>query len=143
MLTLVIGQLTPKNVYTFKAYLCLFYYQKSHNYIIRKSLPKMQTHKAKCLVNQLQIINLMKFRLLKTHSFSTKSIFWIMVISTNFTYFEMLSKRMTKLVMWRAPNLLCRLKCASKEKIIEEQGVGARSLARNTLGVEGHARALG
>jgi len=28
-------------------------------------------------------------------------------------------------------------------KIVEEQGVGARSLAHNTLGVEGRARALG
>jgi hypothetical protein len=28
-------------------------------------------------------------------------------------------------------------------KTTEEQGVGARSLTRNTLGVEGHARALG
>jgi hypothetical protein len=38
MLTLVIGQFVPKNAYTFKAYLCLFYYQKFHNCIIRKIL---------------------------------------------------------------------------------------------------------
>jgi hypothetical protein len=40
---------------------------------------------------------------------------------------------------WRAPNLLYKLKCESKVKIVEEQGVGACSLARNTLGVERHA----
>jgi len=28
-------------------------------------------------------------------------------------------------------------------KIVEEQGVGARSLVRTTLGVEGHVGALG
>jgi hypothetical protein len=40
---------------------------------------------------------------------------------------------------WRAPNLLYRLKCESKVKTSEEQKVGACSLVRNTLGVEGHA----
>jgi hypothetical protein len=44
---------------------------------------------------------------------------------------------------WRAPNLLYRLKCESKVKIAEEQKVGARSLARNTSGVEGRAGAPG
>jgi hypothetical protein len=33
--------------------------------------------------------------------------------------------------------LLYKLKCESKVKITEEQGLGARSLARNILGVEG------
>ncbi len=43
----------------------------------------------------------------------------------------------------RAPKLLDRLKCEFKVKITEESGVGARSLAHNTLGVEGHAGAPG
>jgi hypothetical protein len=45
--------------------------------------------------------------------------------------------------MWRAPNLLYRLKCESKVKTMEEQGVGARSLARSILGIKGRARAPG
>jgi hypothetical protein len=44
---------------------------------------------------------------------------------------------------WRTPKLFDRLKCESEVKIIEEQGVGARSLAHNTLRVEGRAEALG
>jgi hypothetical protein len=44
---------------------------------------------------------------------------------------------------WRAPKLLDKLKCEPKEKTTEEYGVGARSLAHNTLGVEGCAGALG
>jgi hypothetical protein len=44
---------------------------------------------------------------------------------------------------WHTPKLLNRLKWESKVKTIEEQGVGARSWARSTLGVEGHARASG
>jgi hypothetical protein len=33
--------------------------------------------------------------------------------------------------------------CVQRVKIAEGQGVGARSLAHNTLGVEGRAKALG
>jgi hypothetical protein len=40
--------------------------------------------------------------------------------------------------IWHVPNFLYRLKCESKVKTTEEQGVGARSLARNTFGVKGH-----
>jgi hypothetical protein len=43
---------------------------------------------------------------------------------------------------WCAPKLLDRLKWKSKVKTMEKQGVGARSLARNTLGVEGRAGTL-
>jgi hypothetical protein len=43
--------------------------------------------------------------------------------------------------MWRSPKLLDRLKCESEVKTVEEQGVEAHSLARSTLGVEGHAGA--
>jgi hypothetical protein len=42
---------------------------------------------------------------------------------------------------WRTPKLLDRVKCESEAKTTEEQGVGARSLARSTLGVEGCAGA--
>jgi hypothetical protein len=41
------------------------------------------------------------------------------------------------------PKLFDRLKYESEMKTIEEQGVGPHSLACNTLGVEGHARASG
>jgi hypothetical protein len=41
------------------------------------------------------------------------------------------------------PKLLNRLKCESEVKTTEEQGVGTCSLVRNTLGVKGHAGALG
>jgi len=41
------------------------------------------------------------------------------------------------------PKLLDKLKCEYEVKTTEEQGVGARSLACNTLGVEGHAGTLG
>ncbi len=40
-------------------------------------------------------------------------------------------------------NLPYILKCESKVKTTEEQGVGAHSLARNILGLEGRARAPG
>jgi hypothetical protein len=39
---------------------------------------------------------------------------------------------------WRAPKLLDRFRCEFGVKTTKEQGVGAHSLARNTLGVEGH-----
>jgi hypothetical protein len=48
-----------------------------------------------------------------------------------------------KLISWHAPKLLDRPHCESKVKITKEQEVEAHSLARNTLGVEGHAGALG
>jgi hypothetical protein len=35
--------------------------------------------------------------------------------------------------LWRAPKLLDKLKCEYKVKPTEELGVGAHSLARNTL----------
>jgi hypothetical protein len=38
--------------------------------------------------------------------------------------------------MRRVPKLFDRLKCESKVKIVEEQGVGARSLVHIILGVE-------
>jgi hypothetical protein len=38
---------------------------------------------------------------------------------------------------WRTLKLFDRFKCESKMKTTKKQGVGARSLARNTLGVEG------
>jgi hypothetical protein len=44
---------------------------------------------------------------------------------------------------WHAPKLLDRFNWESEEKTMEKQRVGARSLARNTLGAEGHAGALG
>jgi hypothetical protein len=44
---------------------------------------------------------------------------------------------------WRAPKLLDRLKCEYEVKTTEEQGVGAHSLARSTLEVEGRARVSG
>jgi len=34
---------------------------------------------------------------------------------------------------WRTPKLLNELKCESKLKTVEEQGVGVHSLARNSL----------
>ncbi len=42
-----------------------------------------------------------------------------------------------------APKLLNRLKCESKVQTTKEQEVEARSLVRNTLGVEGRVGALG
>jgi len=45
--------------------------------------------------------------------------------------------------IWCAPELLDRFKCEFKVKTTEDQGVGAHSLACSTLGVEGHAIALG
>jgi hypothetical protein len=42
---------------------------------------------------------------------------------------------------WYAPNLLYRLKYESKVKTMKEQGVGAHSFIRNTLEVEGCAKA--
>jgi hypothetical protein len=44
---------------------------------------------------------------------------------------------------WHVPKLLDRLKCEVEVKTTEEQRVGAHSLARNTLGVEGRAGASG
>jgi hypothetical protein len=44
---------------------------------------------------------------------------------------------------WRTPKLLNGLKCDFELKIAEQQGIGAQSLARNILGVEGCARASG
>jgi hypothetical protein len=44
---------------------------------------------------------------------------------------------------WRAPKLLDKLKFEFEVKTLEEQGVGAHSLVRNTLGVEGCAGAPG
>jgi hypothetical protein len=40
------------------------------------------------------------------------------------------------MILWHAPNLFYRLKCESKVKTKKEQGVGACSLAHNTLGVD-------
>jgi hypothetical protein len=57
----------------------------------------MRTHKAKFSINGLQILVLMKFRLLNAHSSSIKLNIWIMAILTNFTYFETLWDRMEKL----------------------------------------------
>jgi hypothetical protein len=44
---------------------------------------------------------------------------------------------------WRVPKLLDRLKCEFEVKTTEELGIGGRSIARNTLGVEGCAKASG
>jgi len=44
---------------------------------------------------------------------------------------------------WHTPKLFNGLKHECGLKITEEQGVRARSLAQNTLGVEGRARAMG
>jgi hypothetical protein len=49
----------------------------------------------------------------------------------------------TKPPTLRAPYLLDSLKCESEVKTVQEQGVGACSLARNILGVEGRVGALG
>jgi hypothetical protein len=46
-------------------------------------------------------------------------------------------------VKWHAPKLLDRLKGEFEVKIVEEYGVGACSLARSTLGVEGCAKVPG
>ncbi len=46
-------------------------------------------------------------------------------------------------ITWHVPNLFYRLKCESKVKTTKKQGVGARSLAHSTLGVERHAGAPG
>ncbi len=46
-------------------------------------------------------------------------------------------------LQWHVPKLFDRLKCEFKVKTTEDQGVGAHSLTRNTLGVEGHVGALG
>jgi hypothetical protein len=43
--------------------------------------------------------------------------------------------------LWCTPNLFYRLKCEFKEKTTKEQEVGAHSLTRSTLGVEGRAGA--
>jgi hypothetical protein len=67
---------------------------------------------------------------------------------THFQVFSLMfitSKKHPPNIVYRpsAPKLLDRLKCESKVKIMEEQRIGARSLAHSTLGVEGCARALG
>jgi len=46
-------------------------------------------------------------------------------------------------VIWRASKHFDRLKYGFEVKIVEEQGIGARSLACGTLGVEGRAGVLG
>jgi hypothetical protein len=40
---------------------------------------------------------------------------------------------------WCAPKFFDRLKCESKVKIVKGSRIGARSLARNTFEVKGHA----
>jgi hypothetical protein len=40
-------------------------------------------------------------------------------------------------IIWHVPKLFDRLKCGSEVKTTEEQGIRARSLARNTSRVEG------
>ncbi len=45
--------------------------------------------------------------------------------------------------LWRTPSSLMDLTTSPKAKTMEGEGVGARSLVRNTLGVEGRAGALG
>jgi hypothetical protein len=42
---------------------------------------------------------------------------------------------------WRTPKLFDRLKGESEMKTMEKQGVGACSLVRSILGVEGHVGA--
>jgi hypothetical protein len=49
----------------------------------------------------------------------------------------------TSTPMWRIPKLQDRLECEYEVKVVEEQRVGTRSLAHNTLGVKGHAEAPG
>jgi hypothetical protein len=44
---------------------------------------------------------------------------------------------------WRTTKLLHRLKCEFQVKTMEEQGVGARSLVRNTSGVKGRDGTMG
>jgi hypothetical protein len=56
----------------------------------------MWTHKAKLSINQLQILVLMKSRLLNTHLSSIEPNTWIMTIFASFTYFEMLWDRIVK-----------------------------------------------
>jgi len=58
---------------------------------------------------------------------------------------EMLEKYLHEIVKIcdACPKLLDKLKGESKVKTMEEQGVGAHSLAHITFGVEGRARALG
>jgi hypothetical protein len=46
-------------------------------------------------------------------------------------------------LMWHGPKLLNSLQCEFKVKTSKEQKVEAHSLAHNTLGVEGRARAPG
>jgi hypothetical protein len=43
--------------------------------------------------------------------------------------------------IWCVPKFIDKLKCEYEMKKMEDQGVEARSMAHNTLGVEGHARA--
>jgi hypothetical protein len=57
----------------------------------------MWTHKAKFLVNQLQILVLMKFMLLNTHSLSIERNTWIMTIFASLTYFKLFQNKMEKL----------------------------------------------
>jgi hypothetical protein len=45
--------------------------------------------------------------------------------------------------MWCAPKLFDKFKCESEVKTTKGQGVKARALAHNTLGVEGRAGAPG
>jgi len=56
---------------------------------------------------------------------------------------HLLEKVIGHLLQVMTPKLLNGLKCGSKLKTMEEQGVEARSLVRNTLGVEGHVGAPG
>jgi hypothetical protein len=51
----------------------------------------------------------------------------------NLTFYTVFNKA------WRTPKFLERLKRESEMQTAEEQGVEARSLVCNTLGVEGHA----
>jgi hypothetical protein len=47
-----------------------------------------------------------------------------------------------KLLLWRTPKLLGGLTANPKVKTTEGEGVEARCLTHNTLGVEGHVGAL-
>jgi hypothetical protein len=46
-------------------------------------------------------------------------------------------------IFWCAPKLFDKLKCEYEMKITKEQKIEARSLAHNTLGVEGRPRVPG
>lgn len=119
-------QITTKVPSSIQGILVFLWLPNPHSFIVKKILhykknyPNMWMHKVECLINQLWIWDLMKFKLLNIHSSSIENNTWIMVISINFTYSKMLWNKMVdlmmilhilvkRLIIWRGPRVALAL----------------------------------